>query len=126
MISQVVLKIDINQVKKIRCKISMLRSNLCDFNDVYIVVKGTLTLTKTDRRGFIDIRNRFLAFKSNAPFINYILKINNVLIDNAEHLDVVMPIYNLLEHSKNYRKVCGIITEMSLMIFLLIIIMQIL
>ena len=126
MISQVVLKIDINQVKKIRCKISMLRSNLCDFNDVYIVVKGTLTLTKTDRRGFINIRNRFLAFKSNAPFINYILKINNVLIDNAEHLDVVMPMYNLLEHSKNYRKVCGIITEMSLMIFLLIIIMQIL
>ena len=126
MISQLVLKIDINQVKKIRCKISMLRSNLCDFNDVYIVVKGTLTLTKTDRRGFIDIRNRFLAFKSNAPFINYILKINNVLIDNAEHLDVVMPMYNLLEHSKNYRKVCGIITEMSLMIFLLIIIMQIL
>ena len=104
----------------------MLRSNLCDFNDVYIVVKGTLTLTKTDRRGFIDIRNRFLAFKSNAPFINYILKINNVLIDNAEHLDVVMPMYNLLEHSKSYRKVCGIITEMSLMIFLLIIIMQIL
>ena len=104
----------------------MLRSNLCDFNDVYIVVKGTLTLTKTDRRGFINIRNRFLAFKSNAPFINYILKINNVLIDNAEHLDVVMPMYNLLEHSKNYRKVCGIITEMSLMIFLLIIIMQIL
>ena len=85
----------------------MLRSNLCDFNDVYIVVKGTLTLTKTDRRGFIDIRNRFLAFKSNAPFINYILKINNVLIDNAEHLDVVMPMYNLLEHSKNYRKTTG-------------------
>ena len=85
----------------------MLISNLCDFSDVYIVVTGTLTLTKTDRRGFIDIRNSFLAFKSNAPFINYISKINNVLIDNAEHLDVVMPMYDLLEHSKNYRKTTG-------------------
>ena len=90
--------------KQIRFKTSMLRSDLCDFHDAYIVVKGTITLTKTDGRGFIDIRNRFLAFKNNAPFTNCISKINNVLIDNAEDLDVVMPVYNLLEHSKNYRK----------------------
>ena len=48
----------------------MLRSDLCDFGDTYIVVKGRLTLTKTDGRGFIDIRNRFLAFKNNVPFTN--------------------------------------------------------
>ena len=77
--------------KQIRLKTSMLRSDLCDFSDAYIVVKGTISLTKTDGRSFIDVRNWFLAFKNNATFINCISKINNVLIDNAEDLDVVMP-----------------------------------
>ena len=85
----------------------MVRSDLCDFSDVYIVIKGYITLTKTDGRGLINIRNRFLAFKNNAPFTNCISKINNVLIDNVEDLDVVMPMYNLLEYSKNYRKTAG-------------------
>ena len=82
----------------------MLRSDLCHFSDAYVDVKRTITLIKTDGRRFIDIRNRFLAFKNNAPFTNCISKINNVLIDNAEDLDVVMPMYNLIEYSKNYRK----------------------
>ena len=43
-------------------------------------------------------------FKNNAPFINCISKINGIKIDNAEDLDVVMPMYNLLEYSKNYKK----------------------
>ena len=93
--------------KQIRFKTSMLRSDLCNFSDAYTVVKGTTTLTKTNRRGIIDITNRFLAFKNNAPFTNCISKINNVLIDNAEDLDVVMLMYNLLEYSKNYRKTTG-------------------
>ena len=93
--------------KQIRFKTSMLRSDLCDFSDAYIVVKGVITVTKTNGRDFIDIRNRFLAFKNNAPFTNCISKINNVLIDNAEDLDIVMPMYNLLEYSKNYRKTTG-------------------
>ena len=85
----------------------MLRSDLCDFSDAYIVVKGVITVTKTNGRDFIDIRNRFLAFKNNAPFTNCISKINNVLIDNAEDLDVVMSMYNLIEYSKNYKKTTG-------------------
>ena len=56
---------------------------------------------------FIDLRNRFLACKNNAPFTNFISKINNILTDNAEDLDVVMPMYNLVEYSKNYRKTAG-------------------
>ena len=48
-----------------------------------------------------------VTFKNNAPFINYISKINDVKIDNGEDLDVVMPMYNLLEYSKNYRKTTG-------------------
>ena len=93
--------------KQIRFKPSMLRSNLCDFSNVHIVVKGTITLTKTNGRGIIGIRIRFLAIKNNAPFSNWISKINNVIIENAEDLDVVMPMYNLLEYSKNYRKTTG-------------------
>ena len=46
--------------KQIRFKISMLRSDVCDFSDVYIVVKGTVTLTKDVDREFIDVRNRSL------------------------------------------------------------------
>ena len=45
-----------------------------------------------------------MAFKNNAPFINCISKINGVQIDNAEDLDVVMPMYYLIEYTKNYRK----------------------
>ena len=93
--------------KQIRFKTSMLRSDLCDFSDAYIVVKRDIILTKADRRGFIDTRNRFLAFKNNAPFTNCISKINNVLIDNGEDLVVVIPMYNLLEYIKNYRKTTG-------------------
>ena len=52
-------------------------------------------------------RNKAVAFKNNAPFINCISKINGIKIDNAEDLDVVMPMYNLLEHSKNYKKTTG-------------------
>ena len=93
--------------KQIRLKASMLRSDLCDFSDAYIVVKGTVTLTKTNGTGIIDKRNRFLAFKNNAPFTNCTSKINNVLIDNAEGLGVVTPMYNLLESIKNYKKPTG-------------------
>ena len=46
-------------------------------------------------------------FKNNAPFINCISKINGAQIDNAEDLDVVMPVYNLLEYNRNYRKATG-------------------
>ena len=61
----------------------MLKSDLYDFRHAYIVVKEDITLTKTNRRGFIDIRKRSLAFKNNASFSNCMSKINNVLIDNA-------------------------------------------
>ena len=68
----------------------MLRSDLCDYSDAHILVKEDIALTKTNGRGIIDIRNRFLAFKNNAPFTNCISKINNILIDNTEDLDAVI------------------------------------
>ena len=48
-----------------------------------------------------------MAFKNSAPFISSVSKINNVLIDNVEDLDVVMAMYNLTEYIKNYSKTTG-------------------
>ena len=86
--------------KEIIIKTPMLRSDLCDFPDVYIVVEGDLTITESNNVK----RNKSVAFKNNAPFINCISKINGIKIDNAEGLDVVMPMFHWLEYNKNYRK----------------------
>ena len=110
-----------NVNKEIRIKTSMLRSDLCDFSDAYIVVKGNIIVKKTFTGDDIEEPNntatntannnafgkKKLVFKNNAPFISCISKINGIKIDNAEHLDVVMLMYNLLEYSKNYRKTTG-------------------
>ena len=54
-----------------------------------------------------DKRNRPLILKNNAPFISCITSINGELIGDADDLDIVMPMYNLLEYSKNYRQTIG-------------------
>ena len=82
----------------------MLRSDLCDFSDAYIVAKGDITLEGNNNA---NKHNKNLVFKNNAPFINCITKINGIKINNAEDLDVVMPMYNLLEYSKIYKKTTG-------------------
>ena len=79
----------------------MLRSDLCDFSDAYIVVEGTIIVNGGAN---VTRRNKSIAFKNIAPFINCISKINGVQIDNVEDLDVVMPMHNLLKYSKNYKK----------------------
>ena len=71
--------------KEIRIKTPMLRSDLCDFSDAYIVVKGTITVTNPNNAK----RNKSVAFKNNAPFINCISKFNGVQIDNVKGLDVI-------------------------------------
>ena len=84
--------------KQIRFKTPMLKSDFCDYSDAYIAIKGTITVADPN-----DVEyNKKLAFKNNAPFISCISKINNTLIDNAEDLDTVMPMYNLIKYSKNY------------------------
>ena len=62
-------------------------------------LKGTTTVEGRNDR---DKYNRNFALKSNAPFISFISKINGTLTDNTEDFDVVMPMYNLIEYSKNY------------------------
>ena len=70
----------------------MLTSDLCDFSDAYIVVKGDIIVTNLDDAK----RNKSVALKINAPFIDCILKINGVQIENVEDLDVAMPMYNFV------------------------------
>ena len=105
----------------------MLSSDLCDFNDAYIVVKGNITVNKktftandieepnntaanvtaTNTANNNAFGDKKLVFKNNAPFINCISKINRIKIDNAEDLDVVMPIMiclNIVKIIKNNRK----------------------
>ena len=98
-----------NENKSIRFKTPMLRSDLCDYADAYILVNGTITVNGivNGAENEINRRNRPLILKNNAPFVSCIIKINNELIEDAEDLDVVMPMYNLLEYSQNYRKTIG-------------------
>ena len=84
--------------KQIKSKTSMLRYDLRDISDPYLVVKGIVTVTSDERDR--DEMNR----QDNAPFISCISKINGVLVENAEDLDIVMQMYNLLMYSKNYSK----------------------
>ena len=83
-----------NENKSIRFKTPMLRSDLCDYADVYILVNGTILVNGLNPR---DRKNRPLILKNNAPFISCITRINNELIEDADDLDIVMPMYNLLE-----------------------------
>ena len=89
----------------------MLRSNLYDSSDAYILVKGTITVTAPGANNGVnnirDKKNRSLILKNNAPFVSCIIRINGELIEDAYDLDIVMPMYNLLEYSKNYRETIG-------------------
>ena len=82
----------------------MLRSNLCDYSDVYIVVKGRIRVTSTNNA---NRRNKQVTFKNTAPFISCISKINNTSINNAEDLDIFVPVHDLLEYNNNYSMTPG-------------------
>ena len=98
-----------NENKSIRIKTPMLRSDLCDYSDAYILVTGTITVNGivNGTENEIVRRNRKLILKNNAPFASCIKRINNKLIEDADDLGIVIPMYNLLEYIKNYRKTIG-------------------
>ena len=91
----------------IKFKTAMLRSNLCDYADSYILIKGTITITgdgNDHAARQADERDKGVTFKNCAPFTKSIRRINNADIDNAQDVDIVMPMYNLIEYSDNYSK----------------------
>ena len=91
-----------NTNKQIRFKTSMSRSDLCDFSDAYIVAKGIVTVSADERDR--DKMNIQVILKNNAPFISCISKINGLLVENAEDLDIAVPMYNLPKYKNNYSK----------------------
>ena len=95
-----------NENKSIRFKTPMLRSDLCDYADAHILVNGTITVT-SQNNVIRDKKDRPLILKNNTTFISCITRINGELIEDADDLDIVMPMHNLLEYSKNYRKTIG-------------------
>ena len=97
--------------KNIRFKTSLSRWYLCDYSAAYIVVKGAIDLLAAAANKN-DKTEKDIALKSNAPFRSWIStssisKVNSTLTDNAENLDIVMPMYNLLEYSQNYSMTSG-------------------
>ena len=94
--------------KKIRFKTIMLRTSLCDYSNVYILVKGKISVSNTATEGAaVNDTNKKVIFENCAPYTNCISKMNNTQIDNAEYIDIVMPMYNLVEYSDNYSKISG-------------------
>ena len=88
----------------------MLKSSLCDYSDAYILVKGKITINGRGADAAArqaDERDKGVSFKNCALFINCISEINNTQIDNAKDIDIVMPMYNLIEYSDNYAKTSG-------------------
>ena len=86
-------------VNEITYNTEVLKSNLCDYNDAYILLRGNITI--------IGHQVTQVAFKNCAPFTKCVTKITGTTIDDAEDLDLVMPMYNLIEYSSNYSETTG-------------------
>ena len=94
----------------IKFKTTMLRSNLFDYADSHILVKETITITGEGADAAAeraDERDKGVTFKNCAPFTKFISRINNTDIDNAHDIDIIMPMYNVIEYSDNYSKTSG-------------------
>ena len=97
-----------NANSQIKFKTTMLKSSLRDYSDAYILVKRTISVNNTAAQGAAaNNTNKKVIFKNCAPFTNCISGINNTQIDNATDIDIVMPMYNLIEYSDNYAKTTG-------------------
>ena len=74
----------------------VLKPNLCDYAEAYILIDGTIRASNA-------VNATRLALKNGAPFTKCNLEINDEHVDTAENLDIVIPMYNLIEYSDNYR-----------------------
>ena len=93
---------------QIKFKTTMLKSSLCDYSDAYVHVKGTINVNNTAAADAdANNTNKNVIFKNCAPFTICISEINNTQVGNAKDIDIVMPMYNLIECSDNYSKTSG-------------------
>ena len=94
-----------NTNTQIEFKNSMLRSRLSDYSDTYVLVSGTIAIAALSGGG--GNNNIQVVFRNCTAFTNCISEINNTQIDNPKDIDVVMPVYNLIEYRDNYSKLWG-------------------
>ena len=85
-----------NNPDTIKYDTRVLKPNLCDYAEAYILIDGTIRAVAADA-------NTRLALKNYAPFTKCNLEINDEHVDTAENLDIIMPMYNLIEYSDNYQ-----------------------
>ena len=79
----------------IKFETKVIKSNLCDYSDAYILVTADITATDGDD-------NIKVAYKNCAPFTKCVTHINDEHVDGADNLDIIMPMYNSIEFSHNY------------------------
>ena len=97
-----------SQIKFKTTMLNLIKFSLCGYSDAYILVKGTISVDNTAAQvAAANNTNKKVIFKNCAPFTNCISEINNTQIDNAKDIDIVMPMYNLIEYSDNYAKTTG-------------------
>ena len=95
-----------NTNSQVKFKASMLRLSLRHYSDAYILAKETISIAAQPGDN-PDNANKKVVFKNCAPFTDSICEINNTQIDNAKHIEVIMPMYNVIEYSDNYWKILG-------------------
>ena len=113
-------KSNYNATNEVTYNTEILISNLCDYNDPYILVTSDITV--------VAALETQVAFKYCTPFTKYITKTDGITIDDTENLDLVMPMYNLMEYTSNYSKglkVYGFILKMKQLILMQILLMLI-
>ena len=97
-----------NVNSQVKVKTTMLKSSLCDYSDAYILVNGTIVVNNTTAADTdANNNNKKVIFKHCVPFPNCISEINNTQVDNAKDIDIVMPMYNLIEYRDNCSKTSG-------------------
>ena len=93
-------KVNYSDENEIKFLTSSLETNLCDYSDAYVLVTGNITTTGGDA-------NRKVAFKNYAPFRECRTEIKETFVDNEEHINIAMPMYNLIEYSNNHSDTSG-------------------
>ena len=83
----------------IKFETETIKSSLCDYSDAFILITGNITVDADN--------NTDVPFKNCAPFSTYTAKINDMFVDEANHIYTAMPMYNLTEYSDNYSDTSG-------------------
>ena len=96
-----------NVISQIKFKTSMLSSSLCDYSDAHILVIATITVPNAAAERAAANNRKTIIIKIDSPFTNCVSEVNNTQIDNGKDIDIVVPMYNLIEYGDNYSKTSG-------------------